>query len=110
VEIGVVLHTQTVDRLPQLARFIARNLPNVDHVALMGLENMGYVKMNLQALWIDPVDYQRPLRAAVESLAGAGLSVSIYNHPLCVLDRTLWSCAKRSISDWKNEYVHCIKG
>jgi His-Xaa-Ser system radical SAM maturase HxsC len=57
VEIRVVLHRQTIDRLRQLARFISRNLLVVDHVALMGLENMGYVKMNLPALWIDPIDY-----------------------------------------------------
>jgi len=105
VEIRVVLHAQTVGRLPELARFISRNLPNVDHVVLMGLENMGYVKMNLQALWIDPVEYQSALREAVETLAGSGMNVSIYNHPLCVLDRELWPFAKQSISDWKNEYL-----
>jgi His-Xaa-Ser system radical SAM maturase HxsC len=47
VEIRVVLHRETVDRLPQLTRFIARNLPFAAHVALMGLEMMGFVRMNL---------------------------------------------------------------
>jgi His-Xaa-Ser system radical SAM maturase HxsC len=104
VEIRVVLHHHTVGRLPAFARFIARNLPNVDHVALMGLENMGYVKMNLGALWIDPVEYQPGLVQAVRQLAAARMNVSIYNHQLCVLDRELWPYAKKSISDWKNEY------
>jgi His-Xaa-Ser system radical SAM maturase HxsC len=105
VEIRVVLHQHTVARLPQLARFITRNLPFVDHVALMGLEMMGYVKMNLPALWIDPADYQRELRAAVAALADARMNASIYNHQLCVLDRVLWPYARKSISDWKNEYL-----
>jgi MoaA/NifB/PqqE/SkfB family radical SAM enzyme len=61
VELRVVIHRQTADRLPQLARFLARNLPFVDHVALMGLEHMGYVKINFDALWIDPADYQPAL-------------------------------------------------
>lgn len=105
VEIRVVLHRQTVDRLPQLARFIARNLPFADHVALMGLEMMGFVRMNLDALWIDPADYRAPLRQAVEHLRQHGLNVSIYNHQLCVLERELWPVARKSISDWKNEYL-----
>lgn len=105
VEIRVVIHRQTVDRLPQLARFIARNLPFVNHVALMGLEMMGFVKMNLESLWIDPADYQYQLRQAVEHLDRHGLRVSIYNHQLCVLDRDLWPFARKSISDWKNEYL-----
>lgn len=104
VEIRIVLHRETVDRLPQFARFIARNLSFVDHVALMGLEMMGFVSMNLDSLWIDPVDYQAQLRHAVVHLQQHGLNVSIYNHQLCVLDQQLWPVARKSISDWKNEY------
>jgi len=106
VEVRVVLHQQTVVRLPQLAQFIARNLPFVDHVALMGLELMGFVRMNLEALWVDPADYQLELKLAVETLSDAGLTVSIYNHQLCTLDRSLWPFARKSISDWKNEYAN----
>ena len=105
VEIRVVIHRQTVDRLDKLARFIARNLPFVDHVALMGLEMMGFVRMNLEALWIDPADYQSQLSLAVDHLQQHGMNVSIYNHQLCVLDRKLWPVARKSISDWKNEYL-----
>jgi His-Xaa-Ser system radical SAM maturase HxsC len=110
VEIRVVLHRQTVDRLPALARFIARNLPVVDHVALMGLEMMGYVKMNLDALWVDPADYQQQLVRAVRVLNAARMSVSVYNHQLCILDRELWPFARKSISDWKNEYLSVCEG
>ena len=39
VEIRVVIHKQTIDRLVKTCEFIARNLLFVDHVALMGLEN-----------------------------------------------------------------------
>lgn len=110
VEIRMVIHRETVDRLPQFARFVARNLPFVDHVALMGLEMMGFVRMNLEALWVDPVDYQAPLRLAAEHLLEHGLNTSIYNHQLCVLDRRLWPLAKKSISDWKNAYLDECRG
>jgi His-Xaa-Ser system radical SAM maturase HxsC len=105
VEIRVVIHKQTYARLPQLAEFIARNLLFVDHVALMGLEMTGFTKHNLEDLWIDPLDYQPQLKAAVETLARYRMNVSIYNHQLCVLDRSLWKYNRKSISDWKNEYM-----
>jgi sulfatase maturation enzyme AslB (radical SAM superfamily) len=38
VEILIVLHKETIERLVSTCEFIARNLLFVDHVALMGLE------------------------------------------------------------------------
>lgn len=105
VEIRVVVHQQTCRRLPELAQFIARNLTFVDHVAFMGLEITGFTRANLDSLWIDPVDYQSQLCEAVLLLNTHQVPVSVYNHQLCVLDRRLWQFARKSISDWKNEYL-----
>lgn len=105
VEIRIVLHALSIPRLPQLAQFISRNFPFACHVALMGLEMFGLVHRNLAQLWIDPADYQRELIAATEILSNAGMTASIYNHQLCVLDRSLWPLARKSISDWKNLYL-----
>ncbi len=104
VEIRTVMHAQTVARLPELATFIARNLLFVDHVALMGLELMGFARTNLEELWVNPVDYQTKLAAAVETLDRARMSVSIYNTPLCLIPAALHPFARQSISDWKNAY------
>ena len=105
VEVRVVIHKHTYRRLPQLGAFLVRNLPFVDHVALMGLELMGFTRMNLDALWIDPADYQKELALCVDALQHGGSRISIYNHQLCVLDRELWPFARKSISDWKNTYA-----
>jgi His-Xaa-Ser system radical SAM maturase HxsC len=105
VEIRVVLHRQTVDRLPQLAEFISRNLLFVDQVALMGLEITGFTRANLDKLWIDPTDYAEELRKAVRILEAYRIPVSIYNHQLCTVDKSLWQYCRKSISDWKNEYL-----
>jgi His-Xaa-Ser system radical SAM maturase HxsC len=105
VEVRVVIHKQTYARLPQLANFIARNLRFVDHVALMGLEMMGFTKFNLEDLWIDPVDYQTELVTAAETLDRYRVPVSVYNHQLCLLDKRLYPFNRKSISDWKNEYM-----
>lgn len=105
VEIRVVIHLQSYRRLPRLAEYIARNFPFAAHVALMGMEMFGFVNANLGDLWIDPNDYQAELKEATEILFLSGLNVSIYNHQLCVIDRSLWPFARKSISDWKNIYL-----
>ena len=111
IEVRVVLHKQTAPHLAEIAEFIARNLPFVDQVALMGLEMIGFARANIDEVWIDPVDYQPQLKEAVRRLDRRGIKAMIYNHPLCLLDRELWPFAVRSISDWKNEFhpecAHC---
>jgi His-Xaa-Ser system radical SAM maturase HxsC len=105
VEIRVVLHAQTAPTIAETCSWIARNLPFVDHVALMGLENTGFALANEGLLWIDPVDYKDALAAGVEALSEATVNVSVYNLPRCVLHRSVWPHAVQSISDWKNGYV-----
>ena len=105
VEIRVVLHAVTAPRIQATCRWIARNLPFVDHVALMGLENTGFAIANNDLLWIDPLDYRDDLAEGVDALAAARVPVSVYNLPRCVLDRSVWPYAVQSISDWKNDFL-----
>jgi His-Xaa-Ser system radical SAM maturase HxsC len=105
VEIRVVLHRLTIPRLRHLAVFLFRRMPFVRHIALMGLEPMGFAKGNRERLWIDPVDYVRELEDAMFYLANRGLSVSIYNLPLCILPEGLRPFARQSISEWKNAFA-----
>ncbi len=105
VEIRVVLHRYTSERLARLAEFIYRNLTFAAHVTFMGLELMGFAVANADDLWIDPYEYRDELREAVFHLAARGVSVSVYNHQLCVVPRELWPFCRRSISDWKNDYA-----
>jgi His-Xaa-Ser system radical SAM maturase HxsC len=105
IEIRVVLVKPVVERLPQLVRFLYRNLPFVEHVALMGTEPTGFARAHHDELWIDPADMQEVLAESVEYLAKRDMKVSLYNLPLCVLPQTLWPYAKRSISDWKQHYL-----
>lgn len=104
VEVRLVLHALTTSRLRETCTWLARNLPFVDHVALMGLENTGFALANQDLLWIDPLDFQADLACGVDILRSAGVNVSIYNLPLCVLDRSVWDVAVQSISDWKRNY------
>ena len=82
VEIRVVIQQHTVPVLAGLATFIARNLPFVAQVALMGLEMTGLARPNSALVWADPADYQRELAEAVDILTTAGIATRIYNHQL----------------------------
>ena len=85
-------------------------MPFVTHVALMGLKMTGFTKANLDALWIDPAEYQDELGEAVEILDASRIRVSIYNHQLCLLPESLWRYSRQSISDWKNIYLPECEG
>jgi His-Xaa-Ser system radical SAM maturase HxsC len=105
IEVRVVLHAITAPRLKHTCEWFARNLPFVDHIALMGLENTGFALANQESLWIDPLDYAGDLARCVQTLKAVGIKVSVYNLPLCLLDRSVWDVAVQSISDWKNAYL-----
>ena len=105
VEIRIVLHKQTIDRLVSTCEFICRNLVFADHVALMGLEITGFTRPNLDLLWIDPYDYKEILSEAVSILNSYGMNTSVYNHQLCVVNKDVDGNYCKSISDWKNEYL-----
>nr|WP_221381999.1 His-Xaa-Ser system radical SAM maturase HxsC [Actinoplanes polyasparticus] len=105
IEIRVVLQKHTAPAIIEIAEFVARNLPFVEKVALMGLEVTGLAQANLDDVWVDPYDYRAELAEAALLLRHARVRTQIYNHPLCVLERQVRPLAVRSISDWKNEYL-----
>lgn len=109
IELRVVVHKQTYKRLPKLADFIVRNLPFVDHVALMGLEIMGFARANLGELWVDPYHYQSELMNAVKILEAGRVKPILFNHQHCLIPKELWSYSQKTISDWKNEYLEQCK-
>lgn len=110
IELRIVIHAATYERMPRLAEFIARNLQFIDQVSLMGLELTGFARANLDAIWIDPADYQDQLAEAVEILVMAGMTPIIFNHQLCLLRPELRKYAVKSISDWKREYMPECEG
>ena len=105
IGIRVVVHKMNYKRLPKLAEFIYRNLPFVNHIAIMQMETIGLASKNLDKLWIDPFDYNFELRKAIEVLNERDMNVSIYNSQLCILPHELWSFNKKTISTWKNVYL-----
>lgn len=105
VEIRVVVLKPNYLDLASLAEFISRNLTFVDQVVFMGLEPTGFAKSNMRALWVDPFDYQKELKTALQILDRAKIPNKIYNIQLCLLDSAIAHKSVRSISDWKCEFA-----
>jgi len=104
IEIRVVIHKYTWERLPRLAEYIARNMPFIRHINFMGLEREGYGKLNFNDLWVDPEIFTRNLEEAVNHLDMIGIPLRLYNYAQCMLPESLRNRARVSISDWKNEF------
>ncbi|WP_291492373.1 His-Xaa-Ser system radical SAM maturase HxsC [Desulfurella sp.] len=109
IEIRFVISKLNYQRLLSFAIFVYRNFPFVTHVAFMGLEMTGYAEKNLNEVWIDPVDYKDYLKSAVLELERRDINVSIYNIPLCLLPKDIWRFSRKSISNWKNDYLPICK-
>ncbi|MEL0630722.1 His-Xaa-Ser system radical SAM maturase HxsC [Psychromonas aquatilis] len=105
VEIRVVIQKNNYKDLPDLANFILRNLQFVDQVVFMGLEMTGFARGNASDVWVEPSEYQSYLKEAITTLSRAKVRCRIYNHQLCILDRSLWEYNVSSISDWKNNFI-----
>lgn len=110
IEIRVVVQSPNVERLGELAYFIFRNLTFVRHVAFMGLEPIGFARANYEKIWIDPADCMDALSDAMFFLANRGMSVSLYNFPLCIVPVELRPYSRQSISDWKNTFLSDCDG
>lgn len=103
-EVRVVLNKQTYKKLPDLIYFIYKNIPFVDHVALMGLEYIGFTLNNINDIHISPLEYENELVEAIKICREYNIPVSIYNLPLCLVHPSIKGFARQSISDWKNEF------
>ena len=104
VELRIIMCALNYKRFYHIAEFIHRNLPFIGWIAFMGMEDTGWATKNRKHIWIEPLEYQQELLRAVKYLADWNYKVSIFNVPLCLLYKYLHDYARKSISDWKNNY------
>lgn len=104
IELRIVINKATVPYLHMLSEYIAKNLFFVKHVALMGMENMGFAKLNRNEVFIDPWCYKDALSNATRILQLYGIDTRIFNLPLCVVNEDSRQFCAKSISDFKRIY------
>lgn len=110
VQLRIVLIEPVLKLLPGLCEFIARSLPFINQVAIMGCEPIGFALANRELCEIDLRDWHKEIIAGTTALRRGRIPYVLMNSPLCSLPKNLWSDAHRSISDWKQTYAsECYK-
>lgn len=110
IEIRIVILKQNYDKLIDIAEFIYRNLPFVTHVAIMTMEYTGTAEENFNKIFIDPLEYKEDLFKAIRQFVRYNIPASVYNTPLCLLDKRIWDFSADSISAWKKIYTVDCEG
>lgn len=109
IELRIVINRLNYNRLPIMSEFIAKNIPFVNWVALMGMEKTGFAVKNNEKIWVEPIEYIPQLTEAVQRLYDWDIDTAIYNIPLCLLPKDYHKFAEQSISDWKVKYLPLCK-
>lgn len=110
IELRIILLKQNINRLPQMAQFIIKNLPFVSQVSFMGLEVIGNAEKYYNKLNVEPKEYCQLLNIAISVLESCGISSRLFNIPLCLLPKPLWRYSCKSISNWKKTNISKCKG
>jgi len=76
----------------------------------MGMEYRANAEKNFDEVFIDPIDYKEYLLNAIRQFVRYDIVTSVYNIPLCLLDKRVWNFATDSISDWKKTYTDNCDG
>jgi len=105
IQLRSVLISPVLEVLPELALFVARNLPFIREWALMGCEPIGFALANREACEVDLVAWGATLEQARAVLRTYRIPHVWMNTPLCALPQSLWPQALKSISDWKNVFA-----
>lgn len=108
IELRIVVSKLNYKRLPFMADYIYRNYPFVYHIAIMGLELIGYAESNYKQIYINPKDYNEYLQKCIKKFVRYDMNVSIYNIPLCLLDKSIRKYAVKSISKWKMRIIKFV--
>lgn len=104
VELRIVISKLNYLYLDNLAEYIVTNFKGLVSINFMGLEMLGNAAKNTEIVWIDYKTAFNRSKTAILKLIENGFDISLYNFPLCFVDKRFWPICKRSISDYKVHY------
>ncbi|TDW31875.1 His-Xaa-Ser system radical SAM maturase HxsC [Rhizobium azibense] len=110
VELRTVVMRQNASDLAALADFVFTRLSFVHVWALMQMERIGYGRMNWTKSFFDTSSDFLPVATAIDRSVARGMSVALYNFPLCSVPPEYRPYAPSTISDWKRKYLDFCSG
>jgi His-Xaa-Ser system radical SAM maturase HxsC len=105
VELRLVVCKLNVDDYINIARFIVKEIPQIEYVSIMAAEMTGNAYINREAVWMPYGEAFDKIYPAVRYLIEHEIDVKLYNFPLCTVHRDVWSLCEKSISPDKIRYA-----
>ncbi|MBV1691416.1 His-Xaa-Ser system radical SAM maturase HxsC [Novosphingobium sp. G106] len=105
VELRTVVLTSNLEHLPDLGRYAALHLTFCDQWSIMQLEATGFAKNRFAELYAPPQHTFEVVGEAIDEAQLYGLSVRLFNFPLCQVPSAYRRHAVSSISDWKRKFA-----
>ena len=104
VELRIVPVQRNISELPRIVELVANSFPFVTMISIMNLEPKGWARKNYSSLNVPIKQQVLYLEKSISIASIHGITVNLFNYPLCLIPNSIWDCACQSISDWKNYY------
>lgn len=101
VEIRIVLSLMNIRDIDNLASFIMENFSSATQVTFIALELTGNAALHSAELWIGYNEAFFAIKSAIDILIAHGITVKLYNFPLCAIDMPYRFLIYPSISPYK---------
>ncbi|MEX0709358.1 MAG: His-Xaa-Ser system radical SAM maturase HxsC [Woeseia sp.] len=105
IELRTVLTGLNALDLPSLSSFVSRHLSFISTWAIMATEPIGFAKANHHRVFFDHSIMPQPICSAIDICEIRGVSVKLFNFPLCTIPGPYRQFCAQSISDWKTKYL-----
>jgi His-Xaa-Ser system radical SAM maturase HxsC len=105
IELRTVITALNFLELPELAKFIGKQIPFISRWAIMGMEPIGYAKANYKRIFVDHSAFPIPLVNAIRISNLKNIDCQLYNVPRCTVPPEYREYCADSISDWKNKFL-----
>lgn len=105
VELRLVVSKNNISDFLPMAELISRELSGVEYISIMAMEMTGNARSNLEDVWIPYREAFQQIEAAIMHLIYNGLTVRLYNFPLCVIKEQYHPLCEKSISPDKIRYA-----
>lgn len=101
IEIRIVVSNLNLNELLETVNIVLRDAPRVNVLNFIALEMTGNAARNKADVWVGYREAFDAVKPCIQTLLEHGITVHLYNWPLCTVKRSHWNLVQKSISDYK---------
>ena len=105
VEIRLVVCKLNAEDIVNITDMIVNEFSQIEYVSILAMEMTGNAYVNREKVWIPYRKAFQVIEKAVNHLIKSGITVKLYNFPLCTVESNYWTLCEKSISPEKIRYT-----